>query len=274
MSNLFRPIQSPTLQSERQHSGYSYREYAPSVSLAPHVACYWTVDFDARSGSQPHRIIPDGCVDIIVDRRASSASHAAFVTGLMTNCLVIDLASEQSSFGIRMYTESARSILRVPVSAFASERVYLYDMWGAEGLFLSEELLYAKDVSQLIELAEIRLSGLLSRLDVPMPGLLYNGLNYMYDYKGILSPAQLADKLGFSERHLRRVFEREIGVGPKEMLGIIRFQSLLREIYGGAGARMSYADLAAKYGYYDQSHLTKTFKRYYGIPPGQVWTKE
>jgi AraC-like DNA-binding protein len=274
MLNLFRPIQSPTLRSERQHPGYSYREYTPSQLLKKHVACYWTLDFDGRSGSRPHRIIPDGCVDIIVDRRASSARHAAFVAGLMTNCLVIDLESEQSSFGIRMYTESARSILRFPVSAFAAGRVYLHEMWGAEGLLIAEELLHARDVSQLIQLAESRLSRLLSRLDVPSPGLLHDGLNYMYDHKGVLSPAQLADKLGFGERHLRRVFERELGVGPKEMLGIIRFQSLLREMHRGSGARMSYADLAAKYGYYDQSHLIKTFKRYYGMPPGQVWTKE
>jgi AraC-like DNA-binding protein len=273
MSNLFRPVQSPTLRSEMQHSGYGYLEYAPSASLAPYVACYWTVDYDGLSGSQPHRIIPDGCVDIIVDRKAEFPRHAAFVTGLMTDYLVLGLASEQASFGIRMYAESVSAILSAPVSAFASKRVYLQDIWGMEGLYLAEELLCARDVRRLIEIAESGLARRLSRLETPVPGLLHNGLKYMYDNKGVLSPAGLADKLGFSERHMRRVFERELGLGPKEMLGIIRFQSMLREIHGGAGVRMGYADLGAKYGYYDQSHLIKAFKRYYGMSPGQIWTK-
>lgn len=274
MKKLYLPVQSPTLRSETQHPGYRYREYSPSARLSPYVACYWTVEWDARAGSQPHRILPDGCVDIIVDRRASSARYAAFVTGLMTSYLVMDLTGEQSTFGIRMFTESARSILGVPVSEFFSRQVFLEELWGAEGLHLVEQFLQADDVSELIAMAERKLDVLLSRLpnvDTILPSVVHDGLGYIYDSKGVLSTAGLADKLGYSERHLRRGFERELGVGPKDMLGIIRFQSMLRDIHSGAGARLGYADLAAQYGYYDQSHLIKTFKRYYGMPPTQVW---
>ncbi|MDF2837692.1 MAG: hypothetical protein K0Q63_3332 [Paenibacillus sp.] len=271
MPALFRPIQSPTLRSERQLPGYSYREYAPSGHLSAHVACYWTVDFDGRAGSQPHRIIPDGCVDIIVDRRATACRGAAFVAGLMTSYQVLDLEGEQSSFGIRMFSHSARTILRTPISEFGDGHVCLEDIWGTEGAYMAERLLLADGVGGMIALAESRLIDMLGRLDVPSPGLIHHGLQYMYDAGGILTPSGLADKLSFSERHLRRSFERELGIAPKAMLGIIRFQSLLGELAAsGQSTGASHSELAARYGFYDQSHFIATFKRYYGMTPKQA----
>ncbi|MFD0961495.1 DUF6597 domain-containing transcriptional factor [Paenibacillus chungangensis] len=273
MTVLFRPVQSPTMHSEIQLPGYSYREYRPSGRLAAYVACYWSVDFDPRSGMQSHRIIPDGCVDIIVDRTASSSSGAAFAAGLMTTYHVLDFAEEQSSFGIRMFLESARSLLRIPVSELTGGRVYLEELWGMEGRAAAERLLLASDVPELIELAERLLTARLSRWEASAtPGLVQHGLYYMYDANGALSLSELADKLGYSERHLRRVFEQELGVGLKELVNIIRFQSLLRGLRDDAYA--SYAELAVQYGYYDQSHMTGAFKRYYGKTPTQVWRRD
>lgn len=282
---MFRPIQSPTLRSERQLPGYSYREYAPGRGLSAHVACYWTVDFDGRSGRQPHRIIPDGCVDIIVDRRAASGRGAVFVAGLMTSYHVLELEGAQSSFGIRMFAHSARSILRVPISAFGGERVCLEDIWGAEGERVAERLLLAGEVGEILAYAESRLVERLGSLHEPAPGLVQHGLQYMYAAGGVLTPSSLADKLAYSERHLRRSFERELGIAPKEMLGIIRFQSLLGELAAGASvantrstrsprharaAVPNYSELAVRYGFYDQSHFIAAFKRYYGLTPKQA----
>lgn len=280
---MFRPIQPPTLRSEHQLPGYSYREYAPGRKLSAHVACYWTVDFDGRSGRQPHRIIPDGCVDIIVDRRSASSRGAAFVAGLMKSFHVMDLEGAQSSFGIRMFAHSAQSILRVPISAFGGERVWLEDIWGAEGERVAERLLLAGEMGELLAYAESRLVERLGGLDVPAPGLVQNGLQYMYDAGGVLTPSGLADKLAYSERHLRRSFERELGIAPKEMLGIIRFQSLLGEVVAAAAnipstptqrparaAEPNYSELAVRYGFYDQSHFIAVFKRYYGMTPKQA----
>lgn len=68
---------------------------------------------------------------------------------------------------------------------------------------------------------------------------------------------------------LRRTFQKELGVGPKELLDIIRFQSLLRERY--KRTQSSFTDIAVKFGYYDQPHFIHHFKRYYGLAPNQVF---
>ncbi|MFC5702636.1 DUF6597 domain-containing transcriptional factor [Cohnella faecalis] len=268
MRSGYQPIQSPRFQRNLQHSGYKYREYAPSESLASHVACYWTMDFHAGDGNQVHRILPDGCVDIIIDLRSPSCRKAAFVAGLMAQYEVMTLTEAQSSFGIRFFIESAQTVLKFPVSAFIGSPIFLEDIWGEEGLFIVEEILAADTASEIVEIVERRLNLLFSCNVVSSSSLLHASMQYMYAFKGSISPSELAEKLSFSERHLRRIFDRELGMSPKEMLGIVRFQSMLQELH--SGVHSSFTDIAMKYGYYDQSHFIKSFKRYYGLLPKQL----
>jgi len=99
--------------------------------------------------------------------------------------------------------------------------------------------------------------------------LLQTSLQYMYVSRGMVSMSSLADLLGYSDRNIRRGFQKELRVCPKELSDIIRFQSLLRELNNGSQSH--FADVAVKYGYYDQAHLINQFKRYYGLTPNQVF---
>ncbi|WP_284644735.1 helix-turn-helix transcriptional regulator [Paenibacillus silviterrae] len=268
----YRPIQPPGLQKELQQPGYSYREYAPSGKLAPFVACYWSLDVHSGHGHMLHRIIPDGCVDIIVNRRSFSSSKAAFITGLMTRYEVMSLSRAESLFGVRLYTETADRILKCPVSAFLSHHVYLEEIWGAAGLRMAEALVTAKAVSDMITIMESQLKQLLSLADLSTGSLIQAGMKSMYFCKGNMTGSLLAEKLGYSERHVRRVFAQELGVSPKEMLGIVRFQCMLQELHSGNYSSLTEA--AVNYGYYDQSHFIKSFKRYYGLLPKQLASME
>ncbi|MXQ52518.1 AraC family transcriptional regulator [Shimazuella alba] len=267
MMNNYRPIQPPKLQ-QIQSPDYSYQEYVPCESLASHVVCYWTMDFHAKNKNQLHRILPDGCVDIIVDRQSTSSWKAAFVEGLMTRFEVLSLSKYQSLFGIRFYPEAAHSILKFPASSFIGQHVFLEDIWGMEGLFMVEEILSIQAVSKIIEIVERKLNHLLALNNTSTNSLLLESMQYIYGFKGSISTLVLAEKLSFTERHMRRIFDRELGLSPKEMLGIVRFQSILQELYSGTST--NFTDIALKYGYYDQSHFIKNFKRYYGILPKQL----
>lgn len=271
MIHSYRPVPSPKLQPELHHPGYSFREYAPSHHLAPYIVSYWTMDFHPGAEEQLHRIIPDGCVGIIVDLLSSSCRKAAFVDGLATQSEVLHFSAVRSMFGIQFYSESAGAILKSPLSALMGQHVFLEDVWGIEGLLMVEEILAANNVSDMIKIVERKLSQILDLNDMPASSLVYKSMQYMYAFKGNLSVRNLAEKLSFSERHLRRAFDREFGLSPKEMLGIVRFQSMLQELYNRSYSSLT--DLALKYGYYDQSHFAKDFTRYYGLPLRQIMKK-
>jgi AraC-like DNA-binding protein len=77
--------------------------------------------------------------------------------------------------------------------------------------------------------------------------------------------AGLADRIGFSERHLRRRCVAALGYGPKTLDRILRFQCFRR--LAARDGRLSLAELAAAAGYADQSHLTRECLRLAGETP-------
>ena len=80
-----------------------------------------------------------------------------------------------------------------------------------------------------------------------------------------LSVADLASSAGLSPYHFIRTFRREMGMPPHGYLTQIRLRCARRSL--AAGVEPAEAALAA--GFCDQSHLTKHFKRSFGITPAQ-----
>lgn len=81
----------------------------------------------------------------------------------------------------------------------------------------------------------------------------------------------LATEVGWSRRHLGERFRREYGLTPKQAARVMRFElahRLLRR-----DDRPALADLAARCGYYDQTHLTREWRELAGCPP-TVWLAE
>ena len=79
------------------------------------------------------------------------------------------------------------------------------------------------------------------------------------------SLAELADTAGMSPFHFCRAFRGETGLTPHLYLTQIRLNLARDALARGAGL----ADAALTAGFYDQSHLTRHFKRSYGITPGR-----
>ncbi|GGH77903.1 AraC family transcriptional regulator [Pullulanibacillus pueri] len=267
------PLQPPRLQTELNDSHYRYHEYLPSPFLRNIVACYWTVDIQATDTEQLHRIIPDGCVDIIFDLRSHSSGKGAFITGLMPTYEAISRENDCSFFGIRFFLESIPLVLHYPVSSFGDNRVFLQEVWGTAGSLWSEEVLSVNgDIAKMIDHVESKLEQLLAQNILTSERLVEKGIHYMHAYKGNLTITSLASELNYSERHIRRAFKNECGLGPKELLEIFRFQYLLQGLYRFSEPSKG-AVWAGGYGYYDQSHLIKNFQRYYGLSPSQVFNQ-
>lgn len=84
---------------------------------------------------------------------------------------------------------------------------------------------------------------------------------------GGASVESVASGVGISARHLDRLFARHLGIPPKSVARVLRFQRVLRALMQDPG--VSLATVAADAGYFDQAHFIKDFKRMSGgVPRG------
>jgi AraC-like DNA-binding protein len=85
--------------------------------------------------------------------------------------------------------------------------------------------------------------------------------------------AALPALLSISARQLRRRCRAAIGVGPKELHRILRFQGFVARVQASI-ARQSPSDgdlarWAVEAGYHDQAHLSRECRRLVGVTPGE-----
>ncbi|HEX9066369.1 MAG TPA: helix-turn-helix domain-containing protein [Streptosporangiaceae bacterium] len=86
---------------------------------------------------------------------------------------------------------------------------------------------------------------------------------------GTVTASALAGETGWSGRHLRSRFAREIGLTPKTAGRVVRFDRARRLLRRRAesGRPLDLAALAVHCGYYDQSHLDAEFRSLAGAAP-------
>ncbi len=78
----------------------------------------------------------------------------------------------------------------------------------------------------------------------------------------------LAEEVGLSERHLRRLIRERLGTGPKRVQRILRLNRAVA--LADATARPDWSRLAVRTGYYDQAHLTGEFRVLTGLTPTEL----
>lgn len=165
---------------------------------------------------------------------------------------------------IRITPGQARSVLGVPISDLVNRIIPLAELWGDAGDRLTRLLAGAGEDPALVlkNLEEV----LAARLEHhPRGELLQAAINELSVDGGSepLGIPAVARRLGISERHLRNLFARDVGLSPKHFARIDRVRAVVAR-----AQKHQLARLAPETGYYDQSHMTAEFRDLMGVPPG------
>jgi AraC-like DNA-binding protein len=83
---------------------------------------------------------------------------------------------------------------------------------------------------------------------------------------GRIAAGALAAEVGWSRRHFAARWRRDVGMGPKAVARVLRFQRALRLLREGRPL----ADVAYDCGFADQPHLNREFRTLGGSTPGEV----
>ncbi len=92
-------------------------------------------------------------------------------------------------------------------------------------------------------------------------------LGALVDARGASTVDELARRGETSVRQIERLFARLLGITPKTIATVLRFQRALRALMQDPAC--SLAEVAASAGYFDQAHFIKDFRRMSGgVPRG------
>ena len=252
-----------------------YREIIPQPPLNSYVECFWTLESSVPS-TQPERILPDGCLELILNFGERFSQHCDqtrklqpknFMVGQMTGPIMISPSGPVQLIGIRFHPGGTLPFLRMPLHELTDQVVELGSVSSALERDLLRVTSESPSLSKKIGAIERFLTTYLAKSKYD--SWLLNVAARVVDSRGLIAVDELAGDAGISSRQLERRFLREVGVGPKLLGRIIRFQQVFRAVEQSSNA---WAEIAIECGYYDQAHLIRDFNQFAQQTPAVLFS--
>ena len=252
-----------------------YKEYAASPKLAPVVYCLWTLEGHAREFADVQPILPDGRPEIILhlgdpfDRIGPTGARerqpATIFAGQLVGPLTLRPVGSIAVVGIRLHPHGAAALLDESQEDLVGATIDVGDLAPVLARALDEVRARTRSVGVAVHLVQQCLETCVddSRVDRRVA----IAVGYVRRTHGCVTVDQLATHVGVSARHLERTFKRTVGLSPKRLARITRFQRALRVLETRDSPQPG-TYTAATCGYADQAHFVRDFRELAGCPPG------
>lgn len=248
-----------------------YLEHTPLPPLAPWIRMLWYVCApDAAPGRE--RVLPNGNTQIVINlarefctgcgEDGSTFRQAPILAvGIQRRYGVIDACDLTEMVGVVFAPGGMRLFVDEPSADFSFAETDLCDVWGRGAALLRERLMAAPTPAAKFRVLEGELVGRL-RPGGSHPAVLL-ALEKIRKGRTKVAVRDLCAATGYSSRRLGQLFEDEVGVGPKMLARILRFQRAVQWLH--AGCEMRWDELALECGYCDQSHFANDFRDFSGM---------
>jgi len=254
----------------------------PAPALRPFVHEYQGYE---ETGGTPvvRRELPSPRIPLILDFGRSFSLHhtahdparpgrseplpAAFVAGLHGAFTVVGSAGAAHCMQVDLTPLGARRILGLPMGELAGRVADLADVLGAAAGHLADRLRSAPGWEARFAILDVALARRVADAPAPPP-LAEAAWAALAASGGALRVADLARSLGVGRGHLSQTVAREVGMAPKPLARLMRFDRAVEGLRRGQVRTL--ADLAAACGYYDQAHLDRDVRAFAGESPTRL----
>jgi AraC-like DNA-binding protein len=247
-----------------------YRECAPPVELAGQVEAIWALSGRASARDAPRRVLPDGCTELILnfgdpivqETGGPFAQPALMFVGQITGPLQIRPTGRVDLLGVRFRPGGAAGLMPVPQCELVDRSMPLAEV--------------AKDVAGRLapaldqEEPDRRFGLVVAALGKSLaPGrtAVSDTADAIVRAWGMIPVGRLAAGTGLGMRQLERRFLDEVGMSPKRLARISRFQ---RVFHAMERDDADWTRVAVECGYYDSSHLVRDFHEFAGDAPSRA----
>ena len=255
----------------------------PRHELWPYVESLWVCESATGMPLADRNLaVPNGCSKLIIpyensligiseDRTGVSREHGLYFVGNRIKATLIHSSVRKTGFiGIEFSPHAAFPLFGVPMHETVDEKIFdsevLFGRWGRE---TREALCNVEGVGQKVNFIQDELVRL-SRRNQRSNTVIEFCVKTLKLAHGRMPIKELERKTGYTRRYLDVLFKQHVGLSPKVLAGIFRFQMFYRKWAQG----LSYEVLKERLydHYYDQAHFSKEFRRMTGRPPREFMT--
>ena len=236
---------------------------------------FYYTGFDAEYSI--NRFLPDGNVQMIFDLtdhpkyiydnetlKKIQSCRKVWFSGFRTEPITIPSGKESEMLVVYFRKGKAYPFIEVPMYTLTNYVVDAELVLKNDILDLRDRMQESKTVEEKFQVLEENFTRhFLSCLEIN-PCLNYS-ISKIVAAPSKMSVKEIAQKVGYSQKHFIKLFKDQIGVSPKSFLKIIRFQKAVADIE--QQKNVDWSSIAFDCGFYDQSHFIADFKKFSGYTP-------
>ncbi len=249
---------------------------SPATALRPFVTTLWATRAESPgTAGARERVLPTGEAHVVFllgeeplrlhDGTAGESRRVGFavVGGPRAGAYVKDVSRRGASVGAQLRPGAAAALFGVPASELAGRHSELRDVWGGRAEEAHERLAREADGEARLDLLERILMARLPRVHGLHPAV----AQALERFASRGRVCEVVAETGYSHRRFNELFVGSVGLTPKVYCRLRRFQGVLAR--AAECPAVSWADLSHGAGYADQAHLTREFREFAGLSPGE-----
>jgi AraC-like DNA-binding protein len=187
-----------------------------------------------------------------------------FTAGIGEATAICEHDGYQSGMEVKLTPIGARLVFDVPMTELANRIVALRDLLRPSERDISARLSDAGDWDARFDLLDDFIARRIACAH-DRTQLASWAIGRIEETGGQLDIAALARELGYSQKHLITLFRDQVGLPPKLVARLFRFDRVIQHLR--AGSPGTWAEIAAAYGYFDQAHLNREMRLFAGTTP-------
>lgn len=239
----------------------NFVEIKPSAPLDKFIKSFWILEKEYSETLPYEPVYPDGCLDLVFSLVNNNLN--SYFIGQQIKSIHIPIIGQAKFIGIQFFPYGAFPFFSIPMKEFTGLQVDSIHILGKTKIIL-EERIFSSSVRESISLLE---DFLLKRLTIFFADTEQTiaAAKTIYLKKGNININQLAEDVSLTKRTLERKFETTIGLSPKSLANIFRFNKIKNELI--LNPLINLTSLGYRYGYFDQSHFIRDFNNVTALNP-------
>jgi AraC-like DNA-binding protein len=241
---------------------FSVRRWPPPTDLAWCIERFWVSAWDLPPGrSYVTRILPHPSVNVTLE------SDGLRVTGIAAGVWSRRLDGTERAFGVKFQPGAFHLLTEVPVASISGAGQAAREVLpGADALERALQQAADDDARAEVVAAYVR-----ARRIEPAPtlALVQTAIALLVGDSDVRRVGDACVRVGVTQRTLQRLFAQYVGVSPGWVLRRGRLHAAAERVIqlAASGPEASLAAVAAEFGYADQAHFSRDFRRVLGTAP-------